>query len=84
MPAKIDYILKVTQQEKLYYIGHSQGGTVFYVMASERPEYNDKIRLASLMAPAGFIANIPEPVIRFLSQYVDDIQVSMRIIIYFL
>ena len=51
LPAMIDYILKVTNHDRLYYIGHSMGTTMFFVMASTRPEYNDKIRLMAAMTP---------------------------------
>lgn len=54
-PAIIDYILAKTNTSKLYYIGYSQGTTSLLVMLSERPEYNDKIYAASLMAPVGYI-----------------------------
>ncbi|XP_023309798.1 lipase 3-like [Anoplophora glabripennis] len=80
LPAKIDYVLNVTKQKKIYYIGHSQGGTIFYVMASIKPEYNDKIRLASLMAPAGLVNNVPEPLIKFLSQYINRIQSVLELL----
>lgn len=32
--------------------GHSQGGAILAVLLSERPEYNDKISLTHLIAPA--------------------------------
>ncbi|KAL3285317.1 hypothetical protein HHI36_019426 [Cryptolaemus montrouzieri] len=54
IPAKIDHILRVTKKKKLQYIGHSQGGTIFYIMTSLKPEYQKKIALASLLAPAGY------------------------------
>lgn len=54
-PAIVDYILAKTNASKLYYIGYSQGTTSLLVMLSERPEYNDKIYAASLMAPVGYI-----------------------------
>ncbi|XP_012526370.1 lipase 3 [Monomorium pharaonis] len=57
LPATIDYILEKTGYSKLYYIGHSQGTTVFYVMASERPEYNAKIAGMISLAPAAFLSN---------------------------
>lgn len=53
-PAVIDYVLKVTNNAKLYYIGHSQGTTSLMVLLSERPEYNDKIHAASLMVIFNF------------------------------
>lgn len=54
--AVIDYILRGTGNEKLYYVGHSQGTTTLMVLLSERPEYNEKIYAASLMAP-GYMSN---------------------------
>lgn len=52
VPATIDYILNVTNQQKIAYAGVSQGGAVILVTLSELPEYNDKISIAQLMAPA--------------------------------
>lgn len=54
LPAMIDYILEVTKRDKLHYIGHSQGGTVFLVMASMLPEYNQKLISAHLLAGVGY------------------------------
>lgn len=53
-PAVIDYILEKTMNTKLYYVGYSQGTTSIMVLLSEKPEYNDKIHIASLMAPVAF------------------------------
>ncbi|RZC40369.1 lipase 3-like [Asbolus verrucosus] len=55
----IDYILNLNGDNSLYYIGHSQGTTAFLVLASSRPEYNAKIRIASLMAPAAILQHYP-------------------------
>ncbi|KYQ54206.1 Lipase 3 [Trachymyrmex zeteki] len=57
LPATIDYILEKTGHSKLYYIGYSQGATTFYVMGSERPEYNAKIKGMISLAPAVFLGN---------------------------
>ncbi|KAJ8735322.1 hypothetical protein PYW07_006942 [Mythimna separata] len=54
LPAMIDYILEVTKKDKLHYIGHSQGGTVFLVMASMLPEYNQKLESVHLLAGVGY------------------------------
>jgi len=58
----IDYILHTTGYEKIYYVGHSEGTTQFWVMASEKSEYNSKITLMIGLAPAAFIGNIRGPV----------------------
>lgn len=52
LPAMIDFILAKTQRDQLICAGHSQGGSVLAVLLSERPEYNDKISLTHLIAPA--------------------------------
>lgn len=63
LPATIDYILEQTNQTKLAYAGVSQGGAVILVTLSERPQYNEKIIIAQLMAPAVILKyfNAPFP-----------------------
>lgn len=61
LPASIDYILNLTKFDKLNYIGFSQGTISFFVMASLRPEYNDKIIEANLMAPVANLKGIRNP-----------------------
>nr|XP_022912354.1 lipase 3-like [Onthophagus taurus] len=67
LPAMIDYILEVTNQNSLYYIGHSQGTTSFFVMGSERPEYNKKIRLMVALAPVAYMSHATNPFLQVLS-----------------
>lgn len=55
LPAFIDHILNETKFEKLNYIGFSQGTTSFFVLTSMRPEYNDKIIEANLLAPVALL-----------------------------
>lgn len=60
----IDYILNVTSQSSLFYIGYSQGGTVLMILLSTQPKYNSKIQTAILLAPVAFMSNIPCPICR--------------------
>lgn len=62
LPAMIDYVLYMTGHERMYYGGHSEGTTQFWVMASEKPEYNSKIILMIGLAPAAFSGNIRGPI----------------------
>ncbi|XP_055310951.1 lipase 3-like, partial [Sitodiplosis mosellana] len=42
-------------------LGHSQGTTTPIVLLSEKPEYNEKIAAAALMAPVGYLGNLGAP-----------------------
>ena len=56
-PAAIDYILEATKQEDLFYVGYSMGATHYFMLLSELPEYNAKIKAGFVMGPAVFIGN---------------------------
>uniref|UniRef100_A0A182W0D0 Lipase 3 n=1 Tax=Anopheles minimus TaxID=112268 RepID=A0A182W0D0_9DIPT len=70
LPAVIDYILRLTGARQLNYIGHSQGTTVFFVMASSRPEYNEKIAHMYALSPAVCLKRVRSPPVRWLLQHV--------------
>lgn len=52
-----------------------QGTTVFFVMASENREYNDKIEVMHALAPAVFLGDIASPPARALIPFVDSLNV---------
>lgn len=54
----IDYILEKTGFKNVAYVGHSQGSTAFIVAMTTRPEYNKKISLAVLIAPAVYLKHV--------------------------
>ncbi|KAJ1526275.1 hypothetical protein ONE63_009429 [Megalurothrips usitatus] len=78
VPAMIDYVLKASGQAKLVYVGHSMGTTAFFVAASTKPEYNDKVLTGSRAAPRAAPARWgPAPAraltaSRFVSQFVSS------------
>lgn len=61
LPAVVDYILSITKRSKIYYVGFSQGTTLFLIMCSLRPEYNDKIKQAILLAPVAWLNHSKHP-----------------------
>ncbi|PNF31184.1 Lipase 3 [Cryptotermes secundus] len=63
IPATVDHIMATTG-EKVYYIGHSMGTTMLFVMTSNRPEYNQKIRLAISLAPVAFLWKPSHPLLK--------------------
>lgn len=76
-PAVIDYILQKTSFPKLYYIGFSQGTTSIMVLLSVKPEYNDKIYVASLLAPVGYMSHVGS-IYRFVSILVRKLDVIQK------
>lgn len=60
LPAMIDYMLEVTGSPNAFFAGHSQGTTALLVMLSTRPQYNQKIIQAHLMAPSAYRKKIPQ------------------------
>ncbi|KAJ9575526.1 hypothetical protein L9F63_007596 [Diploptera punctata] len=80
LPAVIDYIIGKTGVEKIYYAGHSQGTTMFYVMGSERPEYNDKIRAMFSLAPVAYMSNMKSPIFKLLAPFSSQLQWALNLI----
>lgn len=76
MPTMIDYVLEKTNRQRLHYVGHSQGTTVFWVMTSLRPEYNQKIISMHALAPVAYMANNRSLLLRAIASFGNDIEVS--------
>lgn len=51
------------------------GSTVFFVMCSTRPEYNEKIHHMLALAPVAFISHTTSP-IRYLAPYAKNLEVN--------
>ena len=73
VPAEIDYILNSTGHNKLYYIGHSMGTSMFFVGMSQRPEYNHKIHAMIAFAPVAAFTSTKNPVIHFLETAMEQL-----------
>ncbi|XP_049869392.1 lipase 1-like [Pectinophora gossypiella] len=61
LPAMIDYVLQKTKRAAVKYVGHSQGTTSFFVMCSERPEYNEKISIMVALSPIVYMSHMESP-----------------------
>ncbi|XP_011296882.1 lipase 3-like [Fopius arisanus] len=67
MPAMIQHVYNY-RKLPLIYIGHSVGTTALFVMAANRPDMHDKIRLAICYAPVAIVTHWKSPV-RFLAPF---------------
>lgn len=69
----------MTKQEKIFYVGHSQGTTAFFVMMSEKPEYNEKIRMMAALAPIAYMGNLPNFFFQVIAKFEGPLGVSFFI-----
>lgn len=67
LPSMIDYALNVSGKVSLYYIGHSQGTTTFYVMGSMKPEYNNKVKLMFSLSPVAWLGHSSSILVKIFS-----------------
>ncbi|PSN46066.1 Lipase 1 [Blattella germanica] len=80
LPASLNWVLNITGRDKLFYVGHSMGTTMFFVMASTLPQYNDKIQLMVGLAPVAFVEHIKSP-IRLLAPFTKDVETLLPVIL---
>lgn len=79
LPTFIDYILKETTHKKLNYVGFSQGTTSFFVMTSMRPEYNDKIIEANLLAPVALLKGTTNHLYNIITRFYKPLKTVLAI-----
>jgi len=72
IPAMIDRIRNITGQDKIFFIGFSMGTTAYMIMANQKPEYQQYIQLANLMAPVAYVDHMKSP-LRFLSPFINQL-----------
>lgn len=77
LPAVIDYILLKTETSQLHYVGFSMGTSIFFIMASEKPEYQSKIRSQISLAPVAYLYNT-RSILRYVAPYAKLLNVSME------
>lgn len=75
IPTMIDYVLAATGESQLFYVGHSQGTTAYFVMCSERPEYNAKVKMMHALAPVGYMDHAVSPIVRIAELLPNALQV---------
>ncbi|KAK3090384.1 hypothetical protein FSP39_011396, partial [Pinctada imbricata] len=71
IPATIDYVLAQTNQEQLYYAGHSQGTTVGFIAFGD-PEIAKKVKIFFALAPVTTVTYITSP-LKLLSPFAKDL-----------
>lgn len=57
MPASLNYVLRVTRQKKLSFVGYSIGCTMFFVAMITHPELNERVDVMFAFAPTSTLAD---------------------------
>ncbi|CAB0020991.1 unnamed protein product [Nesidiocoris tenuis] len=73
LPSMIDHILESTGHKRLTYVGHSQGSTAFFVMASIRPAFNAKVKAMFALGPVASLGHLGSVVLKQLALRSDAI-----------
>lgn len=78
LPAMLEHVLVETGAEKVVYVGHSMGTTVFFAAMSSLPEqYQDRIAAMVALAPVATITSVSSP-IKYLAPLVNELQFLLR------
>nr|XP_035935230.1 lipase member K isoform X4 [Halichoerus grypus] len=65
LPATINFIVEKTGQERLYYVGHSQGTTIAFIAFSTNPELAKRIKIFFALAPVITVKYTQSPMKKF-------------------
>jgi len=76
--ASIDHILTYTGQSKLSMIGHSAAGNEFYALLSEKPSYNEKIKVMISWGSSPVIKRFDCPLLAFVISISSVVKVCQR------
>lgn len=78
LPAMLEHVLVETGAEKVVYVGHSMGTTVFFATMSSLPEYyQDRIAAMVALAPVATVTSISSP-IKYLAPLVNELHYLLR------
>lgn len=68
--------MSVSRKDKISFIGHNEGTTAFYIMNSERTEYNDKFERAISLGPMAYMKNSQNEIVNKVVEHIKEKTVS--------
>lgn len=72
IPTFLNFVLDVTKQEKVGYVGHSQGTTVAFI-SFQNPDIADKINLFVALAPVVRVTHCESKLLDILAEFNIDV-----------
>lgn len=73
LPAMLDYIQQVTGQERISYVGFSQGSTVALAALSSQPELAQRLKAVALMGPVSYMTHLESQPLKMLASLNSDL-----------
>ncbi|GLG98549.1 hypothetical protein R5R35_001794 [Gryllus longicercus] len=74
LPAAVDFVLEATAAPRLHVVAHSTGAAALLALLAERPQYNAKVGVAFLLAPAVLLRSAYSPVLRLFAAGTNFVQ----------
>lgn len=78
LPTFIDFVLRTTGYDKVFIVGYSEGTTSTFVLFTERPEYNDKVKLVIELAPSVYLGHTTMHLLRYYANRINFLRVSRQ------
>lgn len=79
--AVISYIIGVTGQPKVAYVGHSMGTTqMFYALATDEEFYKDKLSIFIGLGPVTKISNTQSGLLKFAADFLPEVSVAASLV----
>ncbi|KAI5154822.1 Lipase Member J [Manis pentadactyla] len=75
LPASIDFTVKQTGQEEIFYVGHSQVTTIAFITFSTMPKIAQRIKIFFALAPVFSIQYSKNPLLKMAYKWKPVIKV---------
>ncbi|XP_065054699.1 lysosomal acid lipase/cholesteryl ester hydrolase-like isoform X2 [Rhopilema esculentum] len=79
LPAILGYIKQNTNQEQLYYVGHSQGTMIAFAEFSSNQELAKSVRKFFALGPVTYLGNMKSP-LKYLADLVPELKLLFKIL----
>lgn len=69
IPSSISFVLQSTKQQKLTYIGHSQGTLIMFAHLASNPSFINNLNIFIALAPVGSVRHMGVPMFEVLKEF---------------